>query len=177
MQSPQKLRERLRHEHEAISNAGSALQAELKQIGEELHRTSTGRGHQRTQSVQSTPDMSAKGMETRLAALSAKHVAALKTLKSQLDDLGKTVSSSLLVSEQRAQKLDHDLKEKEEELTVLYSSVNQRLDAVFQQVQGGKGMEEMKKRVEASEAEKEKLRRENFRLKREVAGLRAQLKE
>ncbi|KAF2671817.1 hypothetical protein BT63DRAFT_411163 [Microthyrium microscopicum] len=179
MQSPQKLRARLQDEHKAINNATGSLQDDLKQIGEELQRAGStrmaGAHHTRGNSVSSQTDASSS--EARIKAISAKHAMALNELKKRIDALGSDVTSSLEVSEKRAAALDKLYAEADEENRLLYAQVNDSLKEVFGQVKGGQGVAELKKRAEKAEDEASKLRKENWRLKREVAGLRAQLKD
>ena len=192
MQSPQKLRERLAQEQEAIQSADTSLQDELSKIGEEL-RQLTGRsppkyhGHARGPSgTPSTAAPSAPGqqdartamLEKQLATLAVKHGKLASTTISRLDSLHADIASSLQVSEARSKSLDALYREANAENEALYSRFNEELAKVVGRVRTADGVhDEMRRRVKECEEESARLRRENGRLKREVVGLRAQLRE
>jgi hypothetical protein len=187
MQSPAKLRERLANEQKTIQNADAALQAELSKIGDEIAKLSNGRAGspqplQRGQN--SLPSSSsaaggdaAKALEGRLTSLSKKHADMMGALTSRLDNLASDIASSLQVSESRSKKLDDLYREANAENEALYAKFNEELARVLGRVKAGQAEEEGRLRMKVMEEEAEKLRRENGRLRREVVGLRAQLRE
>jgi hypothetical protein len=59
----------------------------------------------------------------------------------------------------------------------LYARFNDELEKVTSSARKGKVDEEVQRRLKASEEEAARLRKENSRLKREVAGLKAQIRE
>jgi len=187
MQSPTKLRERLANEQKTIQNADAALQVELSKIGDEITKLSKGRAgspqpSQRSQNGLSTSSSAAggdavKALEGRLASLSKKHADMMGVLTSRLDNLASDIASSLQVSESRSRKLDDLYREANAENEALYAKFNEELVRVLGCVKGGQAEEEGRLRMKVMEEEAEKLRRENGRLRREVVGLRAQLKE
>lgn len=59
----------------------------------------------------------------------------------------------------------------------LYGRFNDELARILRGVKGGDGVEEMRRKLRESQEETERLRKENWRLKRENLGLRAQLKD
>lgn len=174
MQSPTKLRERLANEQKAIQNADAALQAELSKIGDEIAKLTKGKAG--TAPVASA-DAVSKALEMRIASLTKKHSEIMSTLTSRLDTLSSDISSSLQVSENRCKKLDDLYREANAENEALYAKFNEELARVMGKVRIGQGEEEIKRRVAGLEEECEKLRKENGRLKREVVGLRAQMRE
>jgi Gef2-related medial cortical node protein Nod1 len=192
MQSPQKIRERLAAEQKALASTEAALQSDLNKVTDEI--TSAGRSrtshHSRTQSnsiIFSPADLSAstssvssspaRTVESKLATVATKHAALLTALKSRIDALSADLQSSLVVSEQRAKNLDDLYREASAENEALYVRFNDELARMLDAVRAGDGEKEMRRRVKEAEEESLKLRRENGRLKREVVGLRAQLKE
>lgn len=187
MQSPAKLRERLSNEQKTIQNADALLQAELSKIGDEIAKLSKGRAGspqplQRGQNGQSSSSSAAgvnavNGVEGRLASLSKKHADMMGALTSRLDNLASDIVNSLQVSESRSRKLDDLYREANAENEALYAKFNEELARVLGRVKAGRVEEEGILRMKVMEEEAEKLRRENGRLKREVVGLRAQLKE
>ena len=189
MQSPAKLRERLANEQKAIQNADAALQAELSKIGDEIAKLSKGKAGspQPLQRGQNGPSSSSasvaaggnavKALEGRLATLSKQHTDMMGALTSRLDNLASDIASSLQVSESRSRKLDDLYREANAENEALYAKFNEELARVLGRVKTGQAEEEGKLRMKVMEEEAEKLRRENGRLRREVVGLRAQLRE
>jgi hypothetical protein len=182
MQSPQKLRERLLSEQKAVQNADGSLQAELSKIGEEIAsitRTGSrvaGHGTYSRPGSSSTTE-SIKALEGRLTAFATKHTTLMSSMNSKLDSYSSDLSSSLLVSEQRVKKLDELYREANAENEALYSRFNEELAKILGSVRVGNGDAEMKRRNKELEDEAARLRKENGRLKREVVGLRAQLRE
>lgn len=182
MQSPQKLRARLQEEHKAINDADASMQEQLRKIGEELQQSSSVRSrplHSRTQSTSASiaSSVDVKALEIKLAAIGKQYGAALTALKTQLETVKSDTISSLEVSEKRAVGLDKLYQEAEAENVALYAQVNESLRSMAQHIKDGNGLAEMKKRAEHAEAEAAKLRKENWRLRREVTGLRAQIRD
>lgn len=188
MQSPTKLRERLANEQKAIQNADAALQAELNKISDEIRKLAKGRSG--TPPPGAAPGAAAsasdgvapappagKTLEARLSSLARKHGEIMTTLTSRLDTLSADISSSLQVSEGRSRKLDDLYREANAENEALYAKFNEELAKILGGVRAGNGEEELRRRVRVAEEEAEKLRRENGRLRREVVGLRAQVRE
>jgi hypothetical protein len=176
MQSPQKLRERLQIQQRDIESASRDLQSELSAIGHELTRTP------RLTTQLSTPPAlheasSTKTLERRIAALEVSVKTTLETLSTRTSSIAQDVSTSLEVSEKRAKHLDKLYRDSNAENEALYVRFNEELEKVEKSVRRGKGGEEVDRRLKASEEETVRLRKENARLKREVAGLKAQIKE
>ncbi|KEQ70167.1 hypothetical protein M436DRAFT_54391 [Aureobasidium namibiae CBS 147.97] len=176
MQSPQKLRERLQEEHRALDAAHSTLQDELSRIGEEMNmnrHNSVLRGNDSPAQAQSSSHDASTHLSTLEASLSSSvDAVAARVAKIQADAL-----SSLAVSESKAKKLDELYREANAENEALYARFNDELARVLKSVRSGQGLDELKNKVRESQDEAGRLRRENARLKREVLGLRSQLKE
>lgn len=198
MQSPQKLRERLQDEQKAVSNAHSSLQDELSKIGEEMSGLGPGRmgsvrgggrmmsppAPQRPGSKGGNADLAANNqpdsldhLTARLHALEQSLPSVLATLNDRIGNLGSDISTSLTVSETKARKLDELYREANAENEALYGKVNEELGKVLRAVRGGEGVGELRRKLKESQEEEGRLRRENARLKREVLGLRSQLRE
>jgi hypothetical protein len=169
MQSPQKLRERLQSEQRNMENEDATLRAELGKIEDEMKGLS--------KSAPSTESGAITSLEQKINALTSQHAALISTLTSRLDSLTVDLTSTLQVSESRAKKLDQLYREANAENEALYSRFNEEIQKVVQKVRLGQGEEEVRIRTKAAEEEAMRLRKENGRLKREVLGLRAQLKE
>ncbi|KAL1303618.1 hypothetical protein AAFC00_006979 [Neodothiora populina] len=197
MQSPQKLRERLQDEQRAMASAHSALQDELSKIGEEMSGMGPGRmgsvrgsnmspalGARRGSKdvnagslIPSTGDNPLLDLTSRLKALEQKLPGALNSLNDRIASLSTDITSSLTVSESKARRLDELYREANAENEALYGKVNEELARVLRAVRGGDGLAELRRKLKESQEEEGRLRRENARLKREVLGLRSQLRE
>ncbi len=118
-----------------------------------------------------------KALETKLATVAATHATLLSAVKGRLDTLSADLTSSLQVSEQRAKNLDALYREANAENEALYSRFNDELARVMGAVRAGGREDEWKRHLTEMERELAGVRKENARLKREAAGLRAQLKE
>ncbi|KAF2188359.1 hypothetical protein K469DRAFT_737661 [Zopfia rhizophila CBS 207.26] len=178
MQSPQKLRERLQNQQRDIETASNDLQAELSAIGNELTARPTPRLTTQTSALPSTPAVNSnKAMEARLASLEKTLKSTLEALSIRTTAISNDVSTSLQVSEARAKHLDQLYRDMNAENEALYARFNEELEKVERSVRKGRGNEEVDRRMKAGEEECARLRKENARLKREVAGLKAQLRE
>jgi hypothetical protein len=184
MQSPQKIRDRLAVEQKAVAAAEAALHADVNKVTDDVAAMTSGRprtaGHARTQSTMSATgsnDGAVKALETKLASVATNHATLLSALKTRLDGLSADLTSSLQVSEQRARNLDTLYREANAENEALYSRFNDELARVMGAVRTGSKEDEWKRRLAEMERELGGVRKENARLKREVVGLRAQLRE
>ncbi|KAI9722016.1 MAG: hypothetical protein M1812_001976 [Candelaria pacifica] len=174
MQNPQKLRERLQNEQKAISTTESKLQAELSKIGDELSSLSLRPSANTNTTRPITPSLTS--LSTRIKALETALPTQISTLSSTLTTIQTDLSTSLIVADTKAKKLDELYREANAENEALYERFNDELGKVLSRVRAGEGAEELKRRVREGEEESGRLRGENARLKREVAGLRSQLR-
>ena len=86
----------------------------------------------------------------------------------------KDLESSLVVSEKRSKKLDELYRAASAENEALYDRFNSELSKVAKDVRTGSTEEALKNQLSGAFEEIGRLKKENFRLKREVGGLRAQ---
>lgn len=93
---------------------------------------------------------------------------------SQTSAIEKDLESSLVVSEKRAKKLDELYREASAENEALYDRFNSELSKVAKDVRAGDAEDALKSQLSSALEEIGRLKKENFRLKREVGGLRAQ---
>lgn len=178
MQSPQKLRERLQNQQRDIDSASQDLQNELSAIGHELNNRNMPRLATQTSAPPSSSSPSKSGnVESRVSNLEKHLKSTLETLATRTAAIGQDVSSSLQVSEARVKHLDQLYRDMNAENEALYSRFNEELEKVTSSARKGKASEEVERRLKASEEEATRLRKENARLKREVAGLKAQIRE
>lgn len=101
----------------------------------------------------------------------------MEELNERITTIQADISTSLTVSENKCKKLDELYREANSENEALYARFNDELGRILKAVKGGEGVEELKKQLKETQEENVKLKRETSRLKRERAGLRAQLKE
>jgi chromosome segregation ATPase len=101
----------------------------------------------------------------------------ISTLGSRTTSLEKDIENSLLVSERRARKLDELYREASAENEALYERFNSELSRVAKEVKMGGGEEMIRTQLKEAVDEVARLTKENLRLKREIAGLRAQQPE
>ena len=99
--------------------------------------------------------------------------ATLELLSSRTSGIASDVATSLQVSEARCKHLDQLYRDVNAENEALYARFNEELEKVTSSARKGRASEEVERRLKASEEEAARLRKENARLKREVAGLKA----
>lgn len=156
------------------------MRDELRVLGDELHALRF------TPSKQSSvePAMSTPGAHLSLGA-SASLDARMRSLEARFDQLsgecnGRTsalerdLESSLVVSEKRVKKLDELYREASAENEALYDRFNSELSKISKDVRSGSAEEALKSQLSNALEEIGRLKKENFRLKREAGGLRAQ---
>jgi hypothetical protein len=176
MQSPQKIRDRIDSQKREIENVSKVLQSEINSLGHEFTVRNSPRA-QASAAAPSTPAASTKDMQTRLAAL-ARHVnSTLEALQNNATAISNDVASSLQVSEARYKHIDKLHREVTAENDALYTRFNDELEGITRNFRKGKGQEELDRLLRASQEECLRLRKENSRLKRENAGLRAQVRD
>jgi predicted nucleic acid-binding Zn-ribbon protein len=169
------LRERLNNDKKAIETAEATLQAELSKIGEELSVLKLNPTTPSASPTRSSNNVSTANLAARLSTLQAQ----LSTLTSDLNTRHKSLETdletSLKASERKVKRLDELYRDAGRENEALYERFNEELSKVMNNVRsaGDVGVEELKMRLREQGKESEGLRRENWRLKREVAGLRA----
>jgi hypothetical protein len=156
------------------------MRDELRALGDELH------AFRLTPSKQSSvePAMSTPGAHLSLGA-SASLEARMRSLEARFDQLsgecnGRTsalerdLESSLVVSEKRVKKLDELYREASAENEALYDRFNSELSKISRDVRSGSAEDALKSQLSNALEEIGRLKKENFRLKREAGGLRAQ---
>jgi hypothetical protein len=156
------------------------MRDELGALGDELHALRL------TASKQSSvePAMSTPGAHLSLGA-SASLEARMRSLEARFDQLsgecnGRTsalerdLESSLVVSEKRVKKLDELYREASAENEALYDRFNSELSKISRDIRSGSAEDALKSQLSNALEEIGRLKKENFRLKREAGGLRAQ---
>lgn len=184
MQSPQKLRERIQNEQSALGSAHASLQDGISKISDELTSMPPSRidsvrmgSHARSKSVHGWQPPADIDLAQRVLKLEGQLTDTMQQFNGTMDGLRSDISTSLTVSEHKCRKLDELYREANSENEALYARFNDELNRILKAVKSGDGVEELKKQVKDSQDECAKLKREASRLKRENAGLRAQLRE
>ena len=112
----------------------------------------------------------------RINELENKVTTTLADLSNQTTALHADIESSLVVSEKKVKTLDDLYRESNVENELLYERFNNELEKVLKGVRGGAPVDELRDKMKESQDEAAALRKENQRLKREILGLRSQLK-
>lgn len=171
LQSPKKIRDRLQTDKVAIVAAHSTLQDELRRLEEEVTMTpSTAASVRGVQSSDKEPACSHEGIHARLAKLESSLADSFTVLTSRYEKLQADTLASLTAYESRSKKLDELYREANEENEALYAQFNDELAKILKAVRAGNGVEQVKQRAKQQEDEVSRLKRENARLKREIAG-------
>ncbi|PWY95851.1 Rho guanyl nucleotide exchange factor [Aspergillus sclerotioniger CBS 115572] len=181
LQSPQKLRDRLNSEKRAQNMAQQSLKDELDLIGEELRALRLtpsmakrdGQGPEPLDEPFDSPTPHAV-LLSRVRNLELKFDTLSGEFSGRTAAIEKDLESSLVVSEKRAKKLDELYREASAENEALYDRFNSELSKVAKDVRAGNAEESLKTQLSSALEEIGRLKKENFRLKREVGGLRAQ---
>jgi hypothetical protein len=116
----------------------------------------------------------ALSLEGRLSSLEERFDNMSGEYNGRTSALEKDLESSLIVSEKRVKKLDELYREASAENEALYDRFNTELSKIARDVRSGSAEDSLKSQLANALEEISRLKKENFRLKREVGGLRAQ---
>lgn len=174
LQSPQKLRERLQTEKQVVEEVDASLRSELSRITEEMSRVNSGLAQQRPRS--GTVDL--KRLAHSVAALEERVPAVMAQVHQRHAAMQRDMDNTLAASEAKVKAIDQLYKETKAENELLYEKFNGELGKIIKALRG-KGREDKEELVgklrEQSE-EAARLKKENMRLRREMASLRSALK-
>ncbi|KAJ5120627.1 uncharacterized protein N7515_010015 [Penicillium bovifimosum] len=183
MQSPQKLRDRVQLEKKTQVSDQRGLKDELAALGHEL------RSLKLTPPRQSNPmnldfdfdradtspaSATASSLEARMRNLEARFEALTGEYSERTSAIERDLESSLVLSEKRVKKLDELYREASAENEALYDRFNTELSKIAKDVRSGHAEDALKSQLASALDEIGRVKKENFRLKREVGGLRAQ---
>ncbi|KAL1836907.1 hypothetical protein VTJ49DRAFT_4510 [Mycothermus thermophilus] len=170
LNSPQKLRERLQTEKKAVEEADASLRTELSRISEDMTR------------IHSTLPRSATTDLRRLSAavrtLEERVPQVLQELDERQAAMQRDVEASLRASEAKVKAIDQLYKEATAENELLYEKFNSELGKIVKALKG-KGREdkeELVQRLKEACDETARVKKENARLRREMASLRVLVK-
>ena len=113
-------------------------------------------------------------LDSRIRSLESKFDVLTGEFKDRTSSIEKDLESSLVVSEKRAKKLDELYREASAENEALYNRFNLELNKIVKDVRLGGAEDVLKTQLTTALDEIGRLKKENFRLKREAGGLRAQ---
>lgn len=123
--------------------------------------------------AQTSSDASAS-LEARMRSLEEGFERLAGDYNGRTSALERDLESSFVVSEKRAKKLDELYREASAENEALYDRFNSELSKIAKDVRSGSAEEALEAQLTNALEEIGRLKKENFRLKREVGGLRAQ---
>lgn len=171
----------MQSEKKAQASAQFGLKDELEFINNELQGLKL-MPTQQVQAVNQDPDTVNENISSPTNAALASRI---RALESRFDSLSgefngrtsameKDLESSLVVSEKRSKKLDELYREASAENEALYDRFNSELSKLAKDVRAGSTEEALRNQLTGALEDIGRLKKENFRLKREVGGLRAQ---
>lgn len=175
MQSPQKLRDRVQNEKKAQTTSQLGLRDELTALNDEL-RTLKLTPTKQSGLMQSAhaPSSGNTSIESRMRNLEARLDMMSGEYNGRTTAIEKDLESSLLVSEKRVKKLDELYRAASAENEALYDRFNSELSKIARDVRSGSAEDALRSQLTTALDETGRVKKENFRLKREIGGLRAQ---
>jgi hypothetical protein len=167
-------------EKKTQATAQIGLRDELTALGNEMHalrltppKESNMETNEGTAGSQPTSERGA-ALESRFRMLETRFDHFVGEYNGRTAVLERDVESSLVVSEKRVKKLDELYREASAENEALYDRFNSELSKLSKDVRTGSAEESLQAQLNNALEEISRLKKENFRLKREVGGLRAQ---
>lgn len=124
--------------------------------------------------AQRSSDVTTSFLEARMRSLEERFEWLAGDYNGRTSALERDLEASFVVSEKRAKKLDELYREASAENEALYDRFNSELSKIAKDVRSGSAEEALKAQLTNALEEIGRLKKENFRLKREVGGLRAQ---
>ncbi|MBE3041350.1 hypothetical protein IMZ48_01950 [Candidatus Bathyarchaeota archaeon] len=171
LQSPQKLRERLQSEKQALDEVDASLKSELSRIAEDMARVN-GLGDQAAAADLERLSASVRALEERLPV-------AAQDMAERHASMQRDVETNLKTSEGKVKAVDQLYKEAMAENELLYEKFNAELGKIVKAVKGKGGRDDrgdLVGKVKEQSEETARVKRENARLRREMASLRAAMK-
>lgn len=179
LQSPSKIRERLKHEKLAAGDAEASLQTELSKIGQEMARLSGGRTSgsdsltRSSSKVGSSSDI--RHLRERLGALESQIPIMISNWTAKNEAIALEVEKSLVAAEYRVTNMDKLYKEAQAENIELYERFNNELVKIVRVLRSKNKLEEAYwvDGLRESNAETAKLHKEVLKLRRENVNLKS----
>ncbi|KAH7189386.1 uncharacterized protein B0J16DRAFT_339492 [Fusarium flagelliforme] len=171
LQSPQKLRERLNTEKQAVDDVDAALKSELFKIGEEMARLNEAQSP-------GSNSVDLRQVTAAVRELEDRVPAAIHDLQEKHTAIQRDMETTVKAAEAKVRAIDQLYKEAVAENELLYEKFNGELGKIVKALKG-KGKEEKEElmvRLRDQSDETARMKKENARLKREMVSLRAALK-
>ncbi|KXJ95658.1 hypothetical protein Micbo1qcDRAFT_143927 [Microdochium bolleyi] len=164
LQSPQKLRERLQVEKKALEEVDAQLQSELSEISAEMAKASAGTDLRKL-------NASVQSMQERFPQM-------LSDVKGRHNQLQQDMDLVLKTSDLKVKEIDQLYKESMAENELLYEKLNSELGKIARVLKSKQrdDQAELIKTMKESSEETSRVKKENARLRREIASLRAAAK-
>lgn len=171
LQSPQKLRERMQTEKQAVEEVDAALRSELSKIGEEMARVNNTR-------TPGSTSMELRQLTGNIRHLETRIPKAVQEVRERHDAIQRDMETTVKASEAKVRAIDQLYKEAIAENELLYEKFNGELGKIVKALKGkGKeDKEDLMARLRDQGEETARMKKENARLKREMVSLRAALK-
>lgn len=170
LQSTQKLRERLQTEKKAIEDVDANLQTELSKISADMAKVNSSLPRSATTDIRKLSS-SVKALEDRIPTLVAQ-------LTEQQDQLRRDMENTIKMTDDKVKAIDQLYKEGRAENELLHERFNGELGKILKALKG-KGREdkeELVARMREYSEETARTKKENARLRREMASLRTLIK-
>lgn len=178
LQSPQKLRERLQVEKQAVDEVDASLKSELSRIAEDMARVNS-KETATSGSVRGGPSRDdVRRLSAAVRALEEMVPKAMSDLEERQAAMRKDMDSTLRATEAKVKAVDQLYKEATAENELMYEKFNRELGKIVKALKG-KGREDKEEliaKMKESGEETARVRKENARLKREIISLRTALK-
>ncbi|KAF3021985.1 hypothetical protein E8E14_010985 [Neopestalotiopsis sp. 37M] len=169
LQSPQKLRERLQSEKQAVEDVDVTLQSELSRISADMARFNSSLPRSNTVDLRKLSS-SVSALESRIPVL-------IREITDRQDALQRDMDNTLKATEIKVKEIDQLYKETTAENELLYEKFNTELVKIVRALKGRTGeKEEIMTKMKESYEETARVKKENARLRREMASLRAMVK-
>ncbi|KAJ5713298.1 uncharacterized protein N7483_010479 [Penicillium malachiteum] len=171
-----KLRDRVQTEKRAQAMSQIGLRDELTALGDELHslKLTPTNTEPPAELAEAWLSGRAASLEGRFRKFEERFDQVTGEYNGRTSALEKDVEASLVVSEKRVKKLDELYREASAENEALYDRFNSELSKFSKDMRAGSVEESLQAQLTNALEEIGRLKKENFRLKREVGGLRAQ---
>lgn len=169
LQSAQKLRERLQTEKQAVEAVDANLQSELSRITADMARVNS--------SMPRPPTLEMRKLSSSVTALESRIPVMIRELNDRHEALHRDLEDTLRATEGKVRAIDKLYRESTAENELLYEKFNSELGRIVRALKNKSGEKEdlMIKMKEASE-ETARAKKDNARLRREMASLRALIK-
>lgn len=171
LQSPQKLRERLQTEKQAVDEVDASLKSELSKIGDEMARVNNA-------SLSGSQSVDLRRLAASIKSLEDRIPSTMQELTDKHAAIQRDVDSNVKAADSKVKAIDQLYKEAIAENELLYEKFHGELGKIVRALKG-KGKEDKEELVQKLKEEGEetaKVKKENARLKREMVSLRAALK-